>query len=96
MEKLIHDAAEAKARGISYGQYMANIQSFPVAEVKQIKDDKNGKIIECCICGTKFRTNRNNKRTCSYECAVELNRRTNRINYQRKKYGEAMGKSIGV
>lgn len=96
MEKLIHDAAEAKARGMSYGQYMATIRKEPVivVEVPPVIKEKFER--ECCICGTKFRTNRHNKRACSYECAVEQNRRTNRINYQRKKYEEAMGKSIGV
>jgi hypothetical protein len=96
MEKLIHDAAEAKARGMSYGQYMATIRKEPVIVVEAQPVIKERFERECCICGTKFRTNRHNKKTCSHECSEELNRRNNREIYLRKKYGEAMGKSIGV
>lgn len=91
MDRLSLIAAEAKAAGMSYGQWRA-LNPDKYTECKKEEAYKYEKI--CVGCGKSFATNKTTKKYCCEHCRISRNN-YNRARKKKEVAGD-VGKTVGT
>jgi hypothetical protein len=90
-DNLALDVMDARAAGLSYGQYKALHPRTAAANEPRLapppksQSRRNVVVVSCKTCGQLFEANQKNKAYCSPACADEGNRRRNRELVRRRK-----------